>query len=143
MAEHLLKNNFVVAGFDVYAPLVDRLVEEGGKSAVSPAAAAAEAEVLLVMVTSSAQITSVLFEPTNGAVHTLPQHAVIIVSSTVPPQYCEEVRLRLDDDFNRQDVYLLDCPVQAVHLERPTGRSLSSRQARKQGWQLHSQFSRL
>jgi len=113
MAKHLIKEGFPVIGFDIYQPLVDKLIEAGGKAAATPAETAKEADVLLIMVTSSAQVSSVLFDDTMfgaAAVHQLRTNAAIIVSSTVPPDYCNEVRARLDD-LKRPDVYLLDCPV--------------------------------
>lgn len=120
MAKVLLENKFEVTGFDVYTPSVDKLVEAGGRAAVTPAAAAAEAEVFLIMVTSYAQINSVLFE-SGGAVKVLPRHAVILIGSTVPPHYCDEVRARLDNELKRQDVYLLDCPVSGGTLRAANG----------------------
>lgn len=111
MAKHLLKNGFEVRGFDVYAPLVDKLVDAGAKPASSPAQAAADAEVLLIMVTSHAQVTTVLFQTEIGAVFSLPTNAVIILSSTVPPHFCGEVQAKLDNEYKRPDIYLLDCPV--------------------------------
>lgn len=111
MARHLLKSDFAVTGFDSYTPAVDELVKSGGRGVTTPAAAAAAVEILLIMVSNDAQVTSVLFEPGTGAIHTLPKHAAVIISSTVPPSYYEKVRARLDIEFQRQDVHLLDCPV--------------------------------
>ncbi|KAF2095714.1 hypothetical protein NA57DRAFT_59696 [Rhizodiscina lignyota] len=111
MAMQLAKQNFIVKGFDIYKPFVDRLVAAGGKPAASPAEAAADAEVLVIMVTSHSQVTEVLFEKTTGAINTLPRDAIIIISSTVPPEYSNEVRGRLDNEYKRSDIHLLDCPV--------------------------------
>lgn len=111
MAKHLLKSGFEVWGYDVYPPLIDKLVVAGGKPAKSPADAAAEAEILLIMVTSDAQVTTVLFQAEVGAVFSLPENGVIVLSSTVPPAFCGEVRAKLDNEYNRPDIYLLDCPV--------------------------------
>lgn len=111
MAKHLLKEGFTVTGFDVFQPLLNRFTDAGGQAASSPAAVARDADVLVIMVTSSSQVSSVLFEGAAGAINGLRENAVVIVSSTVPPSYSDEVRNRLDDEFSRPDVYLLDCPV--------------------------------
>lgn len=111
MSKHLLKEGFQVTGFDVYQPLVKRLVEAGGQGSSSPAEAAKAADVTVIMVTSAAQVEAVLFDGEGGAVNGLRPGAVIVISSTVPPQFCDEVRSRLDNEFTRPDVLLLDCPV--------------------------------
>lgn len=111
MAKHLLNNEFEVTGFDIHAPFTQEIERAGGKAASSPAAASGQAEILLIMVTSSTQVTSVLFEENSGAIHSLPRSSVIIVSSTVPSEYYDEIRNRIDSEYNRPDVFLLDCPV--------------------------------
>lgn len=111
MAKHLLKQGFSISGFDVYQPSVDKVVEAGGKGASTPAEVAKASDVMVVMVTSSSQVSTVLFDGPNSAAHGLRQNAAIIVSSTVPPKFCDEVRARLDNEFKRPDVFLLDCPV--------------------------------
>ena len=66
---------------------------------------------LLVIVINHVQVTSVLFQEGTGAVHGLGKNAAIIISSTVPGAYAQEVRTRLDTEFSRPDIVLLDCPV--------------------------------
>ncbi|OAA54591.1 3-hydroxyacid dehydrogenase/reductase [Niveomyces insectorum RCEF 264] len=115
MARHLLKKEFHVTGYDVYPPSVDKLVEAGGVAARTAAEAAENVDVLLVMVITPAQVSTVLFgDGTNradAAAARLPANAAVVISSTVPPQFCHELRQRLDDEVKRPDVYLLDCPV--------------------------------
>ncbi|CAK7235654.1 hypothetical protein SBRCBS47491_009368 [Sporothrix bragantina] len=119
MARHLLKEGFRVTGYDVYPPFMDKLVEAGGHAARTPADLAEKVDVLLVMVISANQVSTVLFgDGTNkdnaadaAAASKLPANAAIIISSTVPPHFCDEVRQRLDKEAGRPDVYLLDCPV--------------------------------
>lgn len=59
MAMNLAKLGFVVHGYDLYKPLVDKLVEIGGHAAASPAAAASGADFLILMVINSAQVDTV------------------------------------------------------------------------------------
>ncbi|KAJ3542870.1 hypothetical protein NM208_g3873 [Fusarium decemcellulare] len=111
MSRNLLKKGFKVSGYDILPELVERFVQSGGKATSSPREAAQNADVLLIMVINSMQVTSVLFEEEVGAIFGLSNNAAIIISSTVPRVYCEEVRKRLDSDFGRPDILLLDCPV--------------------------------
>lgn len=110
-SRNLIKKGFIVSGYDIVPALVDRFVESGGKAISSPKEAAENAEVLLVIVINQFQVSSVLFTEGTGAIHGLPKNSAIIISSTVPGAYCQEVRRRLDIEFNRPDVLLLDCPV--------------------------------
>lgn len=111
MAKHLLKEGFTVTGFDIFQPLVDKFADAGGIAGASPAEVAKSADVIVIMVNNSSQISSVLFDDKTGAVANLRESAAVIVSSTVPPSFCDEVRAKLDSEFKRPDVYLLDCPV--------------------------------
>lgn len=110
-SRNLIEKGFVVSGYDVVPRLVHRLVETGGKATSSPKEAAENAEVLVIIVINQFQVSSVLFAEGTGAVHGLPKNSAIVISSTVPGAYCQEVRRRLDIEFNRPDVLLLDCPV--------------------------------
>lgn len=111
MSRNLLKKGFTVYGYDIVPALVERFVQSGGKATSSPKEAAENADVLLVIVINSVQVSSVLFEEQKGAIHGLAQDAAIIISSTVPGAYVREVRQRLDVEFGRPDIRLLDCPV--------------------------------
>jgi 3-hydroxyisobutyrate dehydrogenase len=59
MAMNLAKLGFTVRGYDLYTPLVDKLVEAGGHAADSPTAAARDADFLILMVINSAQVDAV------------------------------------------------------------------------------------
>lgn len=111
MAKHLLKNGFKVTGFDVYRPSIKSIIEAGGQEAATPKDASSEADIIILMVINASQVKEVLFKPDDGAVHGLRKNAAIVISSTVPPDFCDEVRRILDEEYGRQDVYLLDCPV--------------------------------
>ncbi|KAM6484901.1 NAD binding domain of 6-phosphogluconate dehydrogenase-domain-containing protein [Trichoderma sp. SZMC 28011] len=111
MSKNLLAKGFTVTGYDIVPQLIEQFSQKGGKAAGSPKEAAENADVLLVIVINAAQVASVLFEEGKGAVFGLPQNAAIMISSTVPGAFCEEVRKRLDTEFGRPDIHLLDCPV--------------------------------
>lgn len=111
MSRNLMKDGFSVSGYDIIPQLVDRFVQSGGNGTSSPKEAAENAEVLLVIVINHVQVTSVLFQEGTGAVHGLGKNPAIIISSTVPGAYAQEVRTRLDTEFSRPDIVLLDCPV--------------------------------
>lgn len=59
MARNLAKNGFSIRGYDLYTPMVDKLVEVGGSAASSPAEAADGADFLVLMVINSAQVDEV------------------------------------------------------------------------------------
>lgn len=111
MSRSLLKKGFTVSGYDVVPKLVDKFVECGGKATTSPKEAAENADILLVIVINSVQVSSVLFDEQRGAIYGLAKNSSVIISSTVPGTYVREVRQRLDVEFARPDVRLLDCPV--------------------------------
>lgn len=119
MARHLAKNGWSVTGYDLYQPLVEKLVEAGGKAASSPAAAAEKADFMILMVVNSAQADSVLFDPENGALKSLRPNATIILCSTTAPQYQKDLRAHLD--ATRPDVRLLDCPVSGGSIRAANG----------------------
>ncbi|KAI0965738.1 NAD binding domain of 6-phosphogluconate dehydrogenase-domain-containing protein [Xylaria arbuscula] len=104
-------NGFKVSGYDIVPQLVDGLVASGGAAASSRKEDAQNAELLLVIVINQHQVTSVLFQDGTAAIHGLPKNAAIIISSTVPGAYFQEVRRRLDTEIGRPDLLLLDCPV--------------------------------
>jgi 3-hydroxyisobutyrate dehydrogenase len=110
MAAHLLKSGFPVVGYDVYAPVMEKLVAAGGKSAKTPREAVKDVEFFVCMVANSVQATPLLFDPENGAVGALRKDATILMCSTVAPAYIAEIRSRLDE-MGRTDVRLIDSPV--------------------------------
>lgn len=110
MATHLLKSGFPVIGYDVYAPVMEKLVAAGGTSSTTPREAVKEVEFFVCMVANSVQATPLLFDSETGAVGGLRKDATILMCSTVAPAYIAEVRSRLDES-GRADVRLIDAPV--------------------------------
>ena len=84
MAQSMLKRGIKVAGFDVNAAAVAKLVEAGGGGAASVADVARNADVLLVVVVNAAQTDTVLFGE-KGAATAMKKGSVIISSATMAP----------------------------------------------------------
>ena len=84
MARNLAKSQFNVRGFDLRPGAAATLIEVGGVSADSAAAACAGADAVMLMVVSLPQAESVLFDA--GALDALAPGAVVIVSATCPPE---------------------------------------------------------
>lgn len=121
MAKNLVKNGFSVTGFDVYQPLVDTFVEAGGKAAKTPKDAASNADFFVSMVANAAQNSSLLFDGPDAVIHGLGQNKTFILCSTCPPAFLPELRKRLDEEFKRPDIKLLDCPVSGGTLRAADG----------------------
>lgn len=110
MASQLLQSGFQVVGFDVYQPLMEKLVVKGGQSAESPREAAKGVEYFICMVATISQARPLLFDPHTGAINALPRHATIIMCSTVAPADIDEIVETLDAS-GRPDIRLIDSPV--------------------------------
>jgi 3-hydroxyisobutyrate dehydrogenase len=106
MAANLVKAGFDVIGFDIRDDAIARLVQQGGRGAASPADAAADVDILFVMVATADQAEAVLFGE-NGATGRLPAGAIVILTATVPPDYARKLSRRLADRGFR----MLDAPV--------------------------------
>lgn len=121
MAKNLVKNGFTVYGYDVYQPLVDSFVEAGGKAAKTPKEAASQADFFISMVANAAQNSSLLFEGDDAVIQGLGKGKTFVLCSTTPPSFLHDLRRRLDDEFGRSDVKLLDCPVSGGTLRAANG----------------------
>ncbi|KAK9468207.1 NAD binding domain of 6-phosphogluconate dehydrogenase-domain-containing protein [Lipomyces arxii] len=119
MARNLAKVGFPVAGYDLYTPLVDKLVAVGGTAAASPAAAAANCDFMILMVVNDVQADSVLFTPETGAIAAMPKGSTVILCSTTPPSYLKKLRAHIDE--TRPDLKLLDCPVSGGSIRAAAG----------------------
>jgi L-threonate 2-dehydrogenase len=106
MAQSLLRAGFPLTGYDIREEAVTRLVERGATAAATPAEAARDAHLLIVMVLNDAQVEAVLFGR-DGALDTLPAGATVMLSSTVPAAYVRELAKRLAG----KGYHLLDAPV--------------------------------
>ncbi|OBT54587.1 hypothetical protein VE04_04041 [Pseudogymnoascus sp. 24MN13] len=110
MATSLVKAGFNVWGYDVYEPSIQKFVAGGGKAiaATSPAEAAREAEVLVLMVQNASQAEDVLFGA-GAAAKTLPEGSTVILNSTVSPTAVRDLSTRLSS--LGKNLELIDAPV--------------------------------
>lgn len=106
MARRLLQAGYAVTGYDINREAVASLRQDGGTMAENPAEAATGVNVLLIMVASAAQAEEVLFGP-SGALTTLPAGSTVMLCSTVPPDFMQQLENRLME----RNVQLLDAPV--------------------------------
>ncbi|KAL2069844.1 hypothetical protein VTL71DRAFT_14523 [Oculimacula yallundae] len=121
MATNLVKKGFHVTGFDVYAPTLSRFVAAGGHASSTPKETVQDAQYVVFMVATAAQILSALFDGENAAIHSLGQGAIVVLSSTGPPEHVPIVRKLLDDKYNRKDVLLVDAPVSGGTIRAANG----------------------
>lgn len=94
MAASLVRAGFDVAGFDLSAEAVQRLVAAGGRAAETPAAAAEGADALISVVVNAAQTEDVLFGA-EGAAAALPEGAVFVSCATMAPEAARALAARI------------------------------------------------
>lgn len=120
MASCLARTGFEVTGFDINQEAVAQLVDEGGRAADTPQASAAKVDLLVIVVATSDQATSVLFDGDTGALATLPQNKVILLCITAAPDYVVNLEPQLKA-ASRQDVRLIDCPISGGEVRARQG----------------------
>lgn len=110
MAQSLLRAGFSVTGFDIAPVAIARFAAAGGLSATTPAAAAQNADVLIIMVLNGEQAEAALYGD-HGAADALVTSAedppVVILCSTVSPAFVRGLAARLA----AQGILYLDAPV--------------------------------
>jgi 3-hydroxyisobutyrate dehydrogenase-like beta-hydroxyacid dehydrogenase len=99
------ESGFAVTGYDVSPDAVNRAKEAGVRIAASPADVGAEAEVVIVMVATDAQVEEVITR--SGLLEKLARGAVICVSSSTSPETARE----LEAICAKRGIGLLDTPV--------------------------------
>jgi 3-hydroxyisobutyrate dehydrogenase len=105
MAENLVKRQFRVTGFDMRESARAALVEAGGHATDSAAAAAAGADMLVLMVVNAAQARSVLFEA--GALAALAPGATVVLMATCSPGDVEAIAAEVTGSGR----HFIDAPV--------------------------------
>lgn len=105
MAGNLLSKGFAVTGYDLNANALDALESAGGQRAATAAEAAADADVLILMVVNAAQAEAVLFG--GGALDALQTTGVVALMATCPPSAVEAIDGRIRKAGRR----LIDSPV--------------------------------
>ncbi|CAI5998514.1 unnamed protein product [Closterium sp. NIES-65] len=92
----------------VYPPACEKLKSAGGAAAASAADAAKGAVVLVLMVTTAKQAEGALFG-NEGALQALPPGAVVILCSTVPPEFARSLGTKLSAQGKGWE--MVDAPV--------------------------------
>ncbi|KAF4974422.1 hypothetical protein FZEAL_8665 [Fusarium zealandicum] len=110
MATQLVTQGYEVTGFDIWAPTLERFKALGGKAASSAAEAARGQEYCVCMVATAQQADSILLDGPDAALSSLGQNAVLLLCSTVPCGYVQDLQQRIID-YGRSDILLVDCPV--------------------------------
>lgn len=106
MATALIRAGFAVTGYDLYRACLDRFGQSGGRVANSVAEATTDADLIIMMVQSAAQIDSLLFD--DPAIERgISKGCKVLVMSTVPPAYIKNLGERL----GRIGVEVVDAPV--------------------------------
>lgn len=112
----LLKHGFEVSGVDVRPAVLEALRVEGGKPCSRTAAAAAEADVLLLFVVNAEQARSVLFEA-GGAMESARPGTLFASCVTMAPSDTMEIGERLQS----AGMQFLDAPVSGGQAKALTG----------------------
>jgi 3-hydroxyisobutyrate dehydrogenase-like beta-hydroxyacid dehydrogenase len=105
MARHMVTKGLAVAGYDVSPDAMARARGAGVKTVASAADVGAEAEVVVVMVATDAQVEDVVVR--SGLLDKLKRGAVVCISSSTSPETARE----LEAICAKKDIGLLDTPV--------------------------------
>lgn len=105
MAANLVRSGFAVTGYDKAPEALGALESVGGRVAQSAAAAAANAEVLILMVVNATQAEHVLFD--EGALDSLPASGIVILMATCAPGRVQALAARVKATGRR----FVDAPV--------------------------------
>ncbi|KAJ3516730.1 hypothetical protein NM208_g14804 [Fusarium decemcellulare] len=120
MATQLVTQGYPLTGFDISAPILQKLQEAGGKVASSPAEAVQNHEYCVCMVATAQQAEDVLLGGANPAVPALAKNAALLVCSTVPCGFIQDLERRIQNS-GRSDILLVDCPVSGGAIRAADG----------------------
>ncbi len=107
MAENLLKAGFEVTVHNRTRSREEPLEQLGAARAKSPAAAVADAEIVLSCVSDTPDVESVLLDPEQGAIAALKPGSLVVDCSSIEP----EATRRFARQFREQDIGFVDAPV--------------------------------
>ena len=107
MAENLIKAGFEVTVHNRTRRREEPLEQLGAARAKSPAAAVADAEIVLSCVSDTPDVESILLDPEQGAITTLKPGSLVIDCSSIEP----EATRRIARQFREGDVGFVDAPV--------------------------------
>ncbi len=107
MAENLIKAGFEVTVHNRTRSREEPLAQLGAARAKSPAAAVADAEIVLSCVSDTPDVESILLDPEQGAITTLKPGNLVIDCSSIEP----EATRRIARQFREKDIGFVDAPV--------------------------------
>lgn len=106
MAHNLLKAGYSLTVYNRSDGPVEELVAAGATAAASPQAVAANADVIITIVTDTPDVQQVLLGE-NSVIHTITQDAVVIDMSTISPTATREIASMIQE----KGASMLDAPV--------------------------------
>lgn len=107
MAENLIKAGFEVTVHNRTRSREEPLEQLGAARAKSPAAAAADAEIVLSCVSDTPDVESILLDPEVGAITTLKPGSLVVDCSSIEP----EATRRMARQLREKDIGFVDAPV--------------------------------
>ena len=107
MAANLLKAGFEITVHNRTRSREEPLEALGADRAATPAAAAADAEIVLTCVSDTPDVERVLLAPETGAIHGLKEGGLVIDCSSIAP----EATRRVAEQFRAKGVGYVDAPV--------------------------------
>ncbi|OBZ95785.1 3-hydroxyisobutyrate dehydrogenase [Pararhizobium polonicum] len=117
MARSLIRAGHPVSGCDISAGALDSLTASGGQAFSTPAEAAKDADIVVVVVVNAAQTETVLYGA-GGAVAAMKPGSVIISSATVAPAEAKSFAARALE----RDVRYLDAPISGGSVKADAGK---------------------
>lgn len=121
MATHLVKQGHPVTGFDVWGPTLEKFAAAGGTPSTTLSASAKDKDFYIVMVATAQQAQQALFDSEDGGiVSSLPKGATLLLCSTVPSAYAQQVEKELEAK-GRGDILFIDAPVSGGAIRAADG----------------------
>jgi 3-hydroxyisobutyrate dehydrogenase len=121
MATHLVKQGYPVTGFDVWGPTLEKFAAAGGIPSTTLSESAKDKDFYIVMVATAQQAQQALFESDDGGiVKNLPKGATLLLCSTVPSAYAQQVEKELKER-GREDILFIDAPVSGGAIRAADG----------------------
>ncbi|WP_192180428.1 L-threonate dehydrogenase [Mesorhizobium amorphae] len=117
MARSLLRAGHSVAGCDINVAAIEDLTSHGGRGAATPALAAKDADIVVIVVVNAAQTELVLFGA-DGAASAMKPGSVIISSATMSPTEAKDFAVRAA----AKDVLYLDAPISGGSIKADAGK---------------------
>lgn len=116
MAQSLVRAGFSVQAYDINPDAVTRFGAAGGGTASSVTEAAQQADIFIIVVLNGEQVTDVLFG-SGGAAAALPKGSIVMVCSTVSPDFAEKTAAQLAE----QGLRMLDGPISGGTIRAAQG----------------------